>query len=84
MLPSRFKMSILAVLGHFLLVGKRRMRVGDRVQISGVTGVLIDLSLLQFQVRETDAQGQPTGRVAWFSNSFVFLSPATGMFKLNL
>jgi hypothetical protein len=74
---------ILAVLGYLLLVGKLGIRVGDRVQISGVTGDLIDLGLLQFQVREIDTQEQPTGRVASFSNSFVFLSPATGMFRIG-
>lgn len=74
---------ILAVLGYFLLVGKLGIREGDRVQISGVTGQLVDLGLLQFQVREIDAQEQPTGRVASFSNSFIFVSPATGMFKVD-
>ena len=74
---------ILAVLGYLLLVGKLGIRVGDRVQISGVTGDLIDLGLLQFQVREVDTQERPTGRIASFSNSFVFLSPATGMFRIG-
>jgi hypothetical protein len=52
------------------------------VQISGVTGDVIDIGLLQFQLREVDTKEQPTGRVASFSNSFVFVSPATGLFKL--
>jgi Mechanosensitive ion channel len=73
---------ILAVLGYFLLVGKRGIRVGDRVQISGVTGDVIDIGLLQFQLREVDMRiQQPTGHVATFSNSFVFVAPATGLFK---
>ena len=73
---------ILAVLGYFLLVGKRGMRVGDRVQISGVTGDVIDIGLLQFQLKEVDMRNQqPTGHVATFSNSFVFVAPATGLFK---
>jgi Mechanosensitive ion channel len=73
---------ILAVLGYFLLVGKRGIRVGDRVQISGVTGDVIDIGLLQFQLREVDMRNQqPTGHVATFSNSFVFVAPATGLFK---
>jgi hypothetical protein len=78
-----FQNVILAVSGYFLLVGKLGIRIGDRVQISGVTGELIDLGLLQFQIREIDDHQQPTGRVASFSNSFVFISPATGMFKVN-
>ena len=73
---------ILAVLGYFLLVGRLGIKIGDRVQISGVTGDVIDIGLLEFQLRELDTKEQPTGRVASFSNSFVFVSPATGLFKL--
>lgn len=54
---------ILVALGYFLLVGKLGIRVGDRVQFSGGTGELIELGLLQFQIKEMDAQEQPTGRV---------------------
>ncbi len=75
---------ILAVVGYFLLVGKLGIRVGDRVRISGVTGDVIDVGLLQFQLREVDQDNeQLTGNVATFSNSFVFLSPATGLFKFS-
>jgi small-conductance mechanosensitive channel len=73
---------ILAVIGYFLLVGKLGLRIGDRVQISGVTGDISNIGLLQFQLREIDKHSQQlTGLVATFSNSFVFLSPATGLFK---
>jgi hypothetical protein len=73
---------ILAVIGYFLLVGKLRIRVGDHVQISGVSGEVVDIGLMQFQLKELDtASEQPTGRVVSFSNSFVFVSPATGLFR---
>jgi hypothetical protein len=72
---------ILAVLGYFLLIGKLGISVGDRVQISGVTGDVISIGLLQFQLREIDTRQQLTGQIATFSNSFVFVSPATGLFK---
>jgi hypothetical protein len=72
---------ILAVLGYFLLVGKLGISVGDRVQISGVTGDVISIGLLQFQLREIDARQELTGHIATFSNSFIFVSPATGLFK---
>jgi small-conductance mechanosensitive channel len=73
---------ILAVVGYFLLIGKLRMRIGDRVQISGVTGEVVDIGLMQFQIQELDTPSeQPTGRIVSFSNSFVFVSPATGLFK---
>jgi hypothetical protein len=75
---------LLAALGYFLLVGRRGIKIGDRVQISGVTGDVTDIGWLQFRLREIDSEThQPTGRVATFSNSFVFVSPATGLIKLN-
>jgi hypothetical protein len=74
---------ILATLGSPLL-GKRGIRIGDRVQISGVTGGVIDMGLLQFQLREFDAGiGRHTGHVATFSNSLVFVSPATGLMRFG-
>jgi small-conductance mechanosensitive channel len=73
---------ILAILGYFLLVGKLGIRIGDRLRVSGVAGDLVNIGLLQFQLREIDKQSQRfTGHVATFSNSLVFVSPATGLFK---
>jgi small-conductance mechanosensitive channel len=75
---------ILAALGYFVLVGRRGIKIGDRVQISGVTGDVTDIGWLQFQVREIDTRTQqPTGNVVTFSNSFVLASPATGLSKFN-
>jgi small-conductance mechanosensitive channel len=75
---------ILPSLGSLVLLGKRGIRVGDRVQISGITGDVINMGLLQFQLREVDVkEGCFTGQVATFSNSLVFLSPATGLLKFN-
>jgi len=75
---------ILAVLGYVLLMGKHGFRIGDRVQVSGVAGEVISLGPLQFQLREFDVKKQQfTGHVATFSNSLVFLSPATGLLKFN-
>jgi hypothetical protein len=75
---------ILASVGHLLLVGKRGIKVGDRVQISGITGEVMDIGLLQFQLREFDIETQQfTGHVATFSNSLVFVSPATGLVKFH-
>jgi hypothetical protein len=42
------------------------------------------MGLLQFQLKEFDVQKQWfTGDVATFSNSLVFVSPATALVKLN-
>jgi hypothetical protein len=41
-------------------------------------------ALLQFQLREVDAEnGRYTGHVATFSNSLVFVSPATGLMRFD-
>jgi hypothetical protein len=75
---------ILATLGSLLLVGKRGIRIGDRVQVSGVTGDVIDMGMLQFRLREFDVEnGRYTGHVATFSNSLVFVSPATGLLRFD-
>jgi hypothetical protein len=75
---------ILASLGYLVLMGKRGIRIGDRIQVSGITGDVINMGMLQFQLREFDApRARFTGHVATFSNSLVFLSPATGLLRLG-
>jgi len=75
---------ILASLGYLVLMGKRGIRIGDRVQVSGIAGEVINMGMLQFQLREFDVQrGRFTGHVATFSNSLVFVSPATGLLRLG-
>ena len=75
---------ILATLGYFLLGSRRGIKIGDRIQFSGITGDVIDLGLLQFQLKEYDANKHEfTGRVATFSNSCVFVSPAVGLVKMK-
>jgi small-conductance mechanosensitive channel len=74
---------ILSVAGYFFLIGKFGVRVGDRVQIGGVTGEVVDIGLVRIHVMELGGIGrdvQPTGRVVAFSNAFVF-QPTAGMFK---
>jgi len=75
---------ILASLGYLVLMGKRGIRIGDRIQVSGIAGDVINMGMLQFQLREFDVQtNRFTGHVATFSNSLVFVSPATGLLKLS-
>jgi len=42
---------ILASLGYLVLMGKRGIRIGDRIQVSGITGDVINMGMLQFQLR---------------------------------
>jgi Mechanosensitive ion channel len=75
---------ILASLGYLVLMGKRGIRIGDRIQVSNIAGDVINMGMLQFQLREFDVQKQCfTGHVATFSNSLVFVSPAIGLLKFE-
>ena len=73
---------ILSIAGYFFLIGKYGVRVGDRVNIAGVTGDVVDIGLVRLQLMEiTEGPAPlPTGRVVAFSNSVVF-QPNSGMFK---
>ena len=72
---------LVSIVGYFFLIGKFGIRVGDRVQISGVTGEVVDVGLVRLQVMEFGGPGSnvPTGRVVAFSNSVVFQT--NGLFR---
>ena len=75
---------ILASLGYLVLMGKSGIRIGDRIQVAGITGDVINMGMLQFQLREFDVEeGRFTGHVATFANSLVFVAPAVGLLKFN-
>jgi small-conductance mechanosensitive channel len=73
---------ILSIAGYFFLIGRFGLRVGDRVQVAGVIGEVVDIGLVRFHLMELSSTGggSPTGRVVAFSNSLVF-QPASGLFK---
>jgi small-conductance mechanosensitive channel len=74
---------ILAVVGYFFLIGKHGPRVGDRVQIGGISGEVVDIGMVRTHVMELEssaADAQPTGRIVAFSNAVVF-QPTGGIFK---
>jgi small-conductance mechanosensitive channel len=71
---------LVSIVGYFFLVGKYGLRIGDRVQIGGVTGDVIDLGLVRLHMLELSADYAPTGRVVAFANSVVF-QMAGGIFK---
>ena len=43
---------LVSVVGYFILIGKYGLRVGDRVQVGGVTGEVIDLGLIRMHLLE--------------------------------
>lgn len=74
---------IVSIVGYFFLIGKFGIRIGDRVQVGGVVGEVVDIGLVRFHLMELVgdvADSEPTGRVVAFSNSVVFQSNA-GLFK---
>jgi small-conductance mechanosensitive channel len=74
---------IVSIVGYFFLIGKYGIRVGDRVQVAGVTGEVVDIGLARFHLMELSSdspEAQPSGRVVAFPNSIVFQS-ASGLFK---
>jgi small-conductance mechanosensitive channel len=71
---------ILSVAAYFFLVGRYGIRVGDRVQIGGVTGDVMDVGLVRMHLMEVEGDGLPTGRVTVFSNSVLF-QPSANFFK---
>ncbi len=64
---------IVAFIGWFVLMGKNGIRVGDWVEINGVSGEVKELSVFHTVLLETgnwtDA-GHPTGRRVTFTNSY--------------
>ncbi|HEY6308948.1 MAG TPA: hypothetical protein VI488_21100 [Candidatus Angelobacter sp.] len=73
---------ILAVAGYFFLIGKYGLRVGDRVQVAGITGDVVDIGVVRLHLMEVTGgtSPRPTGRVVAFPNSVVFQAGA-GLFK---
>ena len=64
-------------------VGKYGIRVGDRLQISRVTGQVAEIGLVRLYLMELGGSGSdaaPTGRIVEFPNSVVFDANA-GVFK---
>ncbi|MCK4881528.1 MAG: mechanosensitive ion channel family protein [Candidatus Omnitrophica bacterium] len=66
---------ILCVAGWFLILLKHPFETGDRIEINGIKGDVIDIRIFQTSILEignwVDAD-QSTGRIVNFPNSFVF------------
>ena len=74
---------LLSVAAYFFLVGRWGIRVGDRISVAGVTGDVVDVSLVRLYLMELAGTGvdlYPTGRIVVFANSVLF-QPTTPLFK---
>ena len=68
----------LSIGGYLVIVRRFHVRIGDRVQIAGVSGEVANLGLFQLELSEIDVPNEKrTGRVVFISNSYVFGSRAT-------
>src|SRR5262249_482947 len=64
---------IVGFIGWFVLMGKNGIRLGDWVEINGVTGEVVELGMFHTVLLETGnwtESGHPTGRRVTFTNSY--------------
>jgi len=64
---------IVSFIGWFMLMGKNGVHAGDWVEINGVCGEVIEVSLFHTVMLETGAwndPGHPTGRKVTFTNAY--------------
>jgi small-conductance mechanosensitive channel len=64
---------IVGFIGWFVLMGRNGVRLGDWVEINGVTGEVVELGMFHTVLLETGNwtdSGHPTGRRVTFTNSF--------------
>ena len=74
---------ILSLAGHFYLTGRFGIRVGDRIELGGVRGEVINIGLVKLTLMELTGESggrHPTGRVVVMPNSIVF-QPNVNFFK---
>jgi small-conductance mechanosensitive channel len=68
---------ILSFAGYFFVTGRYGIRTGDRIQLAGISGDVIEIGLFKLALMELTGDGstrQPTGRVVVFPNSIIFQS----------
>jgi len=64
---------IIGFIGWFVLMGKNGIRIGDLVEVNGVTGEVVELGMFYTVLLETGSwseSGHPTGRRVTFTNGF--------------
>ena len=74
---------ILSIAGYFYLSGRFGIRIGDRVEIAGITGDVLESGFFKLTLMELggDERGRlPTGRAVIFPNSVVF-QPNSNFFR---
>lgn len=70
--------TILSFAGWFVVIGRHGVTPGDWVEINGVNGEVVEVTLLQTALLEAGNWNEPghaTGRRVYVPNSFVFTGP---------
>lgn len=66
---------ILSFAGYFFITGRYGIRVGDRIELAGVKGDVVEVGLFKMALMELaggEGMNQLTGRVVVFTNSIIF------------
>ncbi len=74
---------IVSIVGYFYLSGRFGVRLGDRVQMFGIEGDVLDSTFLKITLMELtgdEYRRQPSGRAVSFPNSVVF-QPGCNFFR---
>ena len=67
---------ILDFVGSVYIIIKKPFEIGDRINVDGSTGDIIDRQFFQFIMMEVDEKSeQRTGKTVYVPNSFIFLKP---------
>lgn len=66
---------IVSFVAWFFIIGRRGFAIGDRIEVSGVRGDIVDIGVMRIAVQEVGnwlSNDVPTGRRVFIPNSFVF------------
>jgi len=67
---------LLSLVAHFFFYGRYGVRVGDRINVAGVTGYILKIGMVRFYLQELENQPdgslKPTGKMVAFPNSILF------------
>lgn len=66
---------IVSFVAWFFIIGRRGLAIGNRIEVSGVRGDVVDIGVLRTVVQEVGnwlSNDVPTGRRVFIPNSFIF------------
>lgn len=70
---------LLSFVAHFFFYGRYGVRAGDRVNVAGVTGDIVQIGMVRMymrELREGEHGLEPTGKIVAFPNAILFQNTA--------